>query len=88
MNGHLTSPGEAYMEKRKSAKSTIVMGLLGLIFGSLFLLPHWVRIAEIGSYQAYSPFTSHSYSSVVWDESFLYAAQANYSLTRNFGSGL
>lgn len=51
-----------------------------LLIGFLFLLPHVVRIAEIGSFQAYSPFAAQTPSSTVWDETFMYAPQVNYTL--------
>jgi hypothetical protein len=51
--------------------------------GLLFALPHLVRIEALGSYAAYSPFSAESPSAMVWDETFLYGAEANYTLTRH-----
>ena len=56
----------------------VLAALIGLVFG----LPHVVRMAELGSYAAYTPFTAHSPSAMVFDETFLYAAEANHMLTR------
>ncbi|QMV17889.1 hypothetical protein GOB94_03670 [Granulicella sp. 5B5] len=56
--------------------------LFALAIGAVFVLPHMVRIAEVG-YAAYSPFTARSPSAMVYDETFLYSAEANYTLTRH-----
>lgn len=55
--------------------------LMAVAIGALFALPHVVRVAEVG-YAAYSPFTAHSPSAMTYDETFLYGAEANYTLTR------
>jgi hypothetical protein len=55
---------------------------LAATIGLLFALPHLVRIETLGSYAAYSPFSARSPSAMVWDETFLYGAEANYTLTR------
>ena len=68
--------------KRGLADAPIASWLLAMLIGTVFLLPHLVRIAELGSFAAYTPFTAHSPSPMVWDETFLYGAEANYSLTR------
>jgi hypothetical protein len=57
------------------------MWLFAVVMGVMFGLPHVVRIATLGSYAAYSPFTAHSRSAMVFDETFLYAAEANHLLT-------
>jgi hypothetical protein len=89
-------PGSAVGDERKTGPSqpllkagalnagglNIGAWLLALCFGLIFLLPHLVRIHELGSYAAYSPFTARSPSSMAWDETFLYGAEANYTLTR------
>lgn len=59
--------------------------MIAVTIGALFALPHGVRIAEVG-YAAYSPFTAHSPSSMTYDETFLYGAEANYMLTRGAAS--
>jgi len=67
---------------RRQAKRSGGPWWIALCVGALFLLPHLVRIAAIGSYAAYSPFTARGGSSMAWDETFLYGAEANYTLTR------
>lgn len=54
-----------------------------LLIGLVFLLPHLVRIARLGSYREYTPFSVTTVSNVVWDESFLYGAQANTMLQQH-----
>ena len=54
-----------------------------LLIGALFLLPSLVQIAKIGSYAEFSTFSARSPTPVVWDETFLYGAEANYMLTRS-----
>lgn len=56
--------------------------VFALAIGAVFVLPHLVRIGEVG-YAAYSPFTARSPSAMVYDETFLYGAEANYVLTRH-----
>jgi hypothetical protein len=56
--------------------------VLAAFLGLVFVLPHLVRIASLGSYAEYTPFTAHSHSAMVFDETFLYAAEANHMLTR------
>jgi hypothetical protein len=77
-------PGESPMERRKESahRVSLTPWLLALLFGFLFLLPHLVRVVEIGSYSAYSPFTALRGSPMEWDQTFLYGPEANYSLTR------
>ena len=64
------------------AKSGGRLGL-ALLVGLVFLLPHLVRIAAIGSYRDYTPFAAQSSSPMEWDETFLYGPEANYMLERN-----
>jgi hypothetical protein len=72
------------LEERVQSGSPLIMGkwLPALLIGALFLLPYLVQIAMIGSYVEYSPFSARSPSPMVWDETFLYGAEANYMLTR------
>src|SRR5882757_387760 len=55
--------------------------------GLIFLLPHLVRMATLGSVRQYSPFSVITSNNVVWDESFAYAAQANVLLQQHRGAG-
>lgn len=64
-------------------KETMAKLLLAVLTGMLFLLPHAVRIAAIGSFHDYTPFAANSLSPAVWDETFLYASEANYMLERH-----
>jgi hypothetical protein len=63
-------PGESPMERRKESahRVSLTPWLLALLFGFLFLLPHLVRVVEIGSYSAYSPFTALRGSPMEWDQ--------------------
>jgi hypothetical protein len=54
------------------------LALAGLI-GFLFVLPHAVRILCLGSVKEYSPFSARTASGMVWDETFMYGAQVNYT---------
>lgn len=53
--------------------------VLSVLIGILFLLPHLVRMEVLNSVRDYSPFSARSSSPTTLDETFLYAAQANYS---------
>jgi hypothetical protein len=59
-------------------KETLSQLILAVLVGLLFLLPHLTRIAVIGSAHDYTPFAADSASPTVWDETFLYASEANY----------
>ena len=52
---------------------------LACFVGVLFVLPHAVRIWRLQSFRDYSPFSARTASMTVWDETFMYAAQVNYS---------
>ncbi len=52
---------------------------LACLVGVLFVLPHAVRIWRLQSFRDYSPFSARTASMTVWDETFMYAAQVNYS---------
>lgn len=52
---------------------------LSLLIGALFLLPQGVRMAALHSIHDYSPFSARSSSPTTIDETFLYAAEVNYS---------
>ncbi len=52
---------------------------LACLVGVLFVLPHGVRILCLHSFRDYSPFSARTASMTVWDETFMYAAQVNYS---------
>ena len=52
---------------------------LACLIGLLFVLPHAVRIWRLHSFRDYSPFSARTASMTVWDETFMYAAQVNYS---------
>lgn len=54
--------------------------LFSLLVGLLFLLPHIVRIFYIGSFHDYTPFAAQTPSPTVWDETFMYASQVNFTL--------
>jgi hypothetical protein len=54
-----------------------------LLIGLVFLVPHLVRIAILGSFREYTPYSVTSVSNVVTDESFLYGAQANTMLQQH-----
>ncbi len=69
--------------KPGSPKARLPRILFALATGLLFLFPHLVRIHRVGSYAAYTPFTALSPSPMVWDETFLYGAQTNYTLTHH-----
>jgi hypothetical protein len=57
--------------------------LISLLVGLLFLLPHIVRIFYIGSFRDYTPFAGQTPSSTVWDETFMYASQVNFTLQQH-----
>ncbi len=65
------------------AKGSVTRCIAALLFGLLFVLPHLVRMAELGSVREYTPFSAVSPSPTVWDETFLYAAEANYTLQQH-----
>lgn len=67
--------------KEPQTRKLVIAGIVALLVGALFLLPHLVQIACIGDWESYSPFSAHSKSPMVWDETFLYGAEANYMLT-------
>ena len=52
---------------------------LSLLIGILFLLPQLVRMADLHSVRDYSPFSARSSSPTTIDETFLYAAEVNYT---------
>lgn len=54
-----------------------------LLIGLVFLVPHLVRIARLGSFREYTPYSVTTVSNVVTDESFLYGAQANTMLQQH-----
>ena len=65
------------------AQISVPQVVLALLVGSLFLLPHLVRMAEIGSVSDYTPFAAQSPSSMTWDETFLYGPETNFMLQRH-----
>lgn len=64
-------------------RNSAIRVVFALLVGFLFLLPHLVRVAEIGSFSHYTPFAAQSPSSMTWDETFLYGPEANYMLQRH-----
>lgn len=64
-------------------KQSFLKIVWSLLVGLLFLLPHIVRIATIGSFRDYSPFAAQSHSTTVTDETFMYAAQSGYMLAQH-----
>lgn len=68
--------------KRSQRNNSVAVVSFAVLVGVLFLLPHLVQLAMIGDFASYSPFSGHSTSPMVWDETFLYGAEANYMLTR------
>jgi hypothetical protein len=71
------------VQSMSTAKASISRGIVALLFGLLFVSPHLVRVIKLGSFRDYTPFSAISPSPMVWDETFLYAAQANYSLQQH-----
>ena len=64
------------MTPRKSRFEKLTLACL---VGVLFVLPQAVRIWSLQSFRDYSPFSARTASMTVWDETFMYAAQVNYS---------
>lgn len=53
--------------------------LFALLIGTLFLLPHLIRMEALHSISSYSPFSARSSSPTTIDETYLYAAEVNFT---------
>ena len=74
-------PGRASLSRLRQWR----WGRLGMaiLIGLLFWLPHAVRMIALHSVTEYTPFSVTTPNNTVWDESFLYAAQANTMLQQH-----
>jgi hypothetical protein len=75
------------MPEMTTTRNSAIRVALALLIGFLFLLPHLVRMLDIGSISDYTPFAAQSPSPMTWDETFLYGPEANYMLQRHALAG-
>lgn len=66
------------MDRRGKTRSLCHL-LLAVLIGSLFLLPHAVRMETLHTIRDYSPFSARSTSPTTVDETFMYAPEVNYT---------
>ncbi len=62
-----------------SPRRNLLHLLFAVLIGTLFLLPHVARMATLHTIAGYSPFSALSSSPATMDETYLYAAEVNYS---------
>ncbi|HEY4045960.1 MAG TPA: hypothetical protein VGM27_03750, partial [Acidobacteriaceae bacterium] len=60
-------------------KPQLIQLALSCLIGILFVLPHGVRFLCLQPLGGYSPFSARTPSMMVWDETFAYGAQVNYT---------
>jgi hypothetical protein len=62
---------------------TLTKICFSIAIATLFVIPHAVRIARIGSFHDYTPYTASSPSATVADETFMYVSEVNFMLQRS-----